>query len=253
MTTRYNTVADGRKRHNIGPDPMAAADLKTFFDFYRKHPSRRLAGFFGDIGRRDTNTELLSRALRANTTTNCLVIGCAHWANPRDLGRFLSKIQPATQARITALDVLPHALVEAVRRGVDFIPLLTPAQATPFVSSFFDILVADGLLNCCHFEQHEPIVREMARIAKPHALVLLGLAHAPENRVVRAPERAMPAYCRPLGDFQQMFRRAGFDFPEGSSVETTFGKESDVRIENCIATKRAGRRPSRVSNNGGDA
>lgn len=229
---------------------MVEADLKTFFNFYKKHPSRRLAGFFRDIESRDSNVALLAQHLRGKKSVNCLIVGCAHWANPRDLGRFITKIQRGTRATIAALDVLPYALVEAVEHGVDFIPVITPAQATPFVPASFDILVADGLLNCCSFDQHEAIVYEMARIAKPSAVVLLGLAHAPQERVVHAPERAMPAYCRPLGEFEQLFRGAGFEFHPESSIETAFGADSDVRIENCIAIKRNVKTVSRPARGG---
>lgn len=142
---------------------------------------------------------------------------------------------------MVALDVLPHALEEAVQHRVDFLPIITPAQETPFLDQYFDLLVADGLLNCCDFEQHGAIVREMYRISRPGALVLLGLAHSATRQIVTAPERAMPAHCRPLQEFRRLFSDTGFTFSRGSSVETGFGDGSDVKIDNCIARRRTGR------------
>ncbi|HVE70654.1 MAG TPA: class I SAM-dependent methyltransferase [Thermoanaerobaculia bacterium] len=220
---------------------MSASKLATFFAFYKKNRSRRLFGFFNDLATRAMNVRLIRALVRRPSTLRCLIVGCAHWANPRDLKKFLTQYNPRLRVAVVALDVLPQALEEAVQHGVDFLPIVTPAQATPFLDHYFDLLVADGLLNCCDFDQHEAIVREMHRISRPGALVLLGLAHAAARQVVTSPERAMPAHCRPLREFKHLFTDAGFSFPRASSVETDFGRDSDVKIENCIARRRAGR------------
>jgi SAM-dependent methyltransferase len=242
MSQRSKAATDTlSEASHAGPGPMAPRDLETFFGFYKKNPSRRLRGFFNDIRRSTTNVSILSRYLGRLATVRCLIAGCAHWANPKDLALFIHRFNVSMRPTIVALDVLPQALSEAVRHKVDFVPVVTPAQDTPFLDRYFDILVADGLLNCCSFDQHAPIVEELYRIARPGAVILLGLAHAAQNAVVHSRERAMPAYCRPLSDFKRLFTEAGFSFPRGSSITTRFGGRSDIRIENCIAQKPRGK------------
>jgi len=220
-----------------GPDPMTAADRKAFFDFYKTHRSRRLFGFFKDIRRSSANNLLLSRYLGKKKSVRCLLVGCSHWANPIDMAGLVKSFNGRLNVHVAALDVLPDALVEGIARNVPFVPLLSPAQETPFCDYSFDILVADGLLNCCCFEQHEPIVRELHRIARRKAIILLGLTHAANDRVVKWTERPIAVYCRPLKSFKDLFEKYGFYFPEGSSIITPFVDGSEIATANCIATK----------------
>lgn len=220
-----------------GPDPMTTADRAAFFDFYTKHRSRRLFGFFKDIARSNVNNLILSRHLARKKNVRCLLVGCSHWANPIDLAGFVKSFNGNVSIDVAALDVLPDALLEGIRRNVPFVPLLSPAQETPFCDESFDLLVADGLLNCCCFEQHEPIVREMHRIARRKAIVLLGLTNSPKDRVVKWSERPIAAYCRPLESFRDLFHNCGFHFPEGSSISTPFVEGSEIATDNCIARK----------------
>jgi SAM-dependent methyltransferase len=222
-----------------GPDPMTTADRVAFFDFYKKHRSRRLFGFLRDISRSSVNNVILSQFLGRKKNVRCLLVGCSHWANPIDLVEFVKGFNVHASVDVAALDLLPDALLEGIRRSVPFVPLLSPAQETPFCDESFDILVADGLLNCCCFEQHEPIVREMHRISRRKAILLLGLSNSPRDRVVKWSERPITAYCRPLKSFKDLFHRCGFSFPQGSSITTPFLEGSEITTDNCIARKRA--------------
>jgi SAM-dependent methyltransferase len=218
---------------------MTAAERAAFFDFYKKHASRRLYGFFNDLARSGANNLLLRSFLRKKSSVRCLLVGCSHWANPLDLSRFIRSYNRRVSVEIAAVDVLPDALVEAIQRGVPFVPLLAPAQKTPFCDQSFDILIADGLLNCCCFEQHEPIVRELKRLAGRGSVVLLGLSHTERgDRVVKWAERPIAAYCRPLNAFKTMFRDHGFSFPRSSSIITPFLEGSGIATDNCIAKRR---------------
>lgn len=221
----------------IGPESMTARERQKFFAFYKKHRSRRLFGFFRDIRKSEVNNALLSRNLGIKTRIDCLIMGCSHWSNPADLAVFLRSYNVRLRPNVVALDVLPDALWEGIQHRVHFLPILTPAQTTPFLDGYFDVVVADGLLNCCGFAQHSPIIREMHRITKPKAIVFLGLAHASHNIVLKPAERAMDVHCRPLDDFKSLFVKAGFTFPRGSSIETSLSKGSEIKIDNCIARK----------------
>ena len=238
-TARLLVELEPRPFAEPGPDPMTAADRVAFFDFYKRHRSRRLFGFFRDISRSGVNNVILSKYLGRKKNVRCLLVGCSHWANPVDLTGFVKGFNAHVSVDVAALDVLSDALLEGIRRGVPFVPLLSPAQETPFCDESFDILVADGLLNCCCFEQHEPIVREMHRISRRKAIVLLGLTNSPNDRVVKWSERPIAAYCRPLKSFKDLFHRCGFYFPEGSSITTPFLEGSEIATDNCIARKRA--------------
>jgi hypothetical protein len=219
-----------------GPDPMTDAEHVAFFNFYKKHKSRRLFGFFNDLKRSKINESILSRVLREKKSVRCVLLGCSHWANPVDLADFLCSFNPRLRVDVAVVDVLPDSLVEAIQRRVPFVPVLAPAQATPFCENSFDVLVADGLLNCCGFEQHEPIVREMSRIARRKAIALLGLTFAPRDLVVKWSERPIAAYCRPIDTFRSLFRNHGFSFPIGSSIVTPFVEGDEIATDNCIAT-----------------
>lgn len=221
----------------IGPDPMTKVERKRFFDFYKDNRSRALFGFLKDIKRSEVNDSMLSECFGGKERIECLVAGCSHWANPKDLLGFVKSYNPSARVRVVAIDVLPDALLEGVQREVEFLPLLAPAQEMPFLDNYFDVIVADGLLNCCCFEQHEPIVRELHRVAKEGAIILLGLANSNKNTVVKPAERPIAIYCRPLKDFKEMFKRHGFCFPEGSSIGTRLAQGSEIGIDNCIARK----------------
>jgi hypothetical protein len=221
----------------IGPSPMTARERKRFFAFYKKHKSRRLFGFFRDITKSSANNAMLARYLSTKKSAECLIMGCSHWANPNDLEAFVRSYNKMLRINVVVLDVLPDSLVEGIRHHVHCLPLVTPAQTTPFLDDYFDIIVADGLLNCCGFEQHEPIIKEMHRVAKQKAIILLGLAHFSRNVVVKPAERAMEVHCRPLEDFKTMFVKSGFRFPANSSIETSLSKGSEIRIDNCMARK----------------
>lgn len=220
-----------------GPDPMSTTERKEFFEFYKTHRTRRLFGFFRDIGQSRVNNSMLSRYLKKKKNVRCLLVGCSHWANPIDLAEFLRKFNRHLGVDISAIDVLPEALLEGIKRNVPFVPLLSPAQDTPFCDETFDILVADGLLNCCCFEQHEPIVRELHRIARMRAIVMLGLSHSATHRVVKWSKRPIAAYTRPLPSFYDLFRKNGFCFPKKSSIITPFLDGSGIATDNCIARK----------------
>lgn len=220
-----------------GPDPMSSIERKAFFDFYKRHPSRRLFGFFKDIKKSNANNLILSQYLRNKKYVRCLLVGCSHWANPIDLTLFVQSFKKNIVVEVTALDVLPDALLEGIKRNVPFLPLLSPAQETPFCNESFDILIADGLLNCCCFEQHEPIIKELHRIAKRKAIIILGLTHSDTDRVVKWSERPIASYSRPLKSFKDIFLKYGVSFPNGSSIITPFAVGSGLATDNCIARK----------------
>jgi len=214
---------------------MTAAERSKFFAFYEKHQSRRLYGFLNDLQRSKVNESILFRALEGKKNARCLLLGCSHWANSEDLTHFLRRFNAQLAVDVAVIDVLPDALVEGIKRNVSFVPILAAAQATPFCDQSFDLLVADGLLNCCGFEQHEPIVREMSRIATRRAVALLGLTFAPRELVVKWSERPIAAYCRRLETFRDLFRKHGFSFPKDSSIVTPFLEGSEIATDNCIA------------------
>lgn len=220
-----------------GPDPMSAAERNAFFGFYKRHKSRRLFGFFRDLARSPVNNRILTRYLTTRRSVRCLLVGCSHWANPIDMTEFVRTYNKHISVDVAALDVLADALSEAIRRNVPFVPVMSPAQETPFCNESFDIIVADGLLNCCCFEQHEPIIKELRRIARKDAVLLLGLTHASKNIVVKWSERPIAAYCRPRQSFTALFEEHGFRFPKGSSIITPFVQGDDIATDNCIARK----------------
>lgn len=222
---------------DAGPDPMTALERQAFFGFYKRHKSRRLFGFFRDLTRSSTNNGLLERYLSRRRAVRCLLLGCSHWANPVDMAAFVRRYNTDIGVDVAALDVLPDAIVEAIARNVQFVPIIAPAQATPFCEESFDVIVADGLLNCCCFEQHAPIVKEMHRIARRHAVLLLGLTHASRDLVVKWSERPIAAYCRPRQSFNALFQEHGFRLVRGSSIITPFAAGSDIATDNCIARK----------------
>ncbi len=226
------------KLKKIGPDAMTPSQRKSFFAFYKRNESRRLFGFFKDVARSSVNNTLLSKYLQKHKDVKCLVAGCSHWANPLDLNKFLRGFNKEININIVALDVLPEALIEAIKHKVLFTPLLTPAQNTPFLDCYFDIVVADGLLNCCSFEQHNSIVKELYRVAKKDAMIILGLGYSKKRLVLKSKERSMTVYCRPFSSIRGLFLRRGFYFPKNSSVGTIFGDGKEIKIDNCIAIKR---------------
>jgi SAM-dependent methyltransferase len=224
-----------------GPDPMTEQERMAFFSFYKRHKSRRLFGFFRDLARSEVNVQLLSRHTARRASIRALLVGCSHWANPNDTMTFLRTFNSELQVAVAALDVLPDALEEAINRNVSFVPVITPAQETPFCNESFDVVVADGLLNCCCFEQHEPIIREIRRIARRDAILLLGLTHASRDLVVKWSARPIAAYCRPREIFVEMFKKYEFDVPIDSSIITPFVEGNEIATDNCIAVSRRGR------------
>ncbi len=136
---------------------------------------------------------------------------------------------------LAALDVLPDALSESIKHGIDFLPIIAPAQKTPFLDNHFDIIVCDCLLTCCSFDQHEPVVKEMSRIIKKKGVVILGVAHSDSNITFKMAERPIMNYCRPFGDYKKIFGKYNFVFPSNSSIETRLpGKWNQIRIANGI-------------------
>jgi ubiquinone/menaquinone biosynthesis C-methylase UbiE len=148
---------------------------------------------------------------------------------------FFKKFEEDIDLRITVLDALPDALAEIAKHGVDCVPLVSPAQRTPFLDNYFDIIVSDCLLTCCSFDQHESVIQEMSRVIKKKGLLILGVVHSERNVTFRMTERPIMNYCRPFADYEEMFRRYGFIFHPKSSIETRLpGKWSSMKISNSI-------------------
>ncbi|MBI4827079.1 MAG: methyltransferase domain-containing protein [Nitrospirae bacterium] len=228
-----NTKAGESKRP--GPDQMTSDGRKSFFGFYKTHRSRALIGFLRDVAKSETNNKTLSTYLGRRKRINCLIMGCSHWANPRDTTIFLKSFNNNLDINLAVLDTLPDALLECVQHNVDCLPLIIPAQKTPFLDDYFDIVVSDCLLTCCSFDQHDPVIREMSRVIKKNGIVLLGIAHSEQKVTFIMEERPIVNYCRPLADYKKFFGKYGFVFPPNSSVETRLpGKWSQIKIANGI-------------------
>jgi SAM-dependent methyltransferase len=220
---------------HFGPDVMTGEGRKKFFDFYRTHSSRALVGFLKDVARSDVNRKVLSAYLARRKSINCLIMGCSHWANPRNTASFFKKFKKDIDPRVTVLDALPDALDEIAEHRVDCLPLVSPAQQTPFLSNYFDVIISDCLLTCCSFDQHEPVIKEMSRVVKKNGLLILGVVHSEKNTTFRMTERPIMNYCRPFADYKEMLGRCGFIFHPGSSVETRLpGEWSRMKISNSI-------------------
>lgn len=227
-----------KTKEHLGPDKMAAKDRKKFFSFYKTHRSRALLGFLEDIGRNAANRKRLSGFLGKRKMVKCLVMGCSHWANPEDATNFLKSFNKNLEVNLVALDALPDALIEIVKHGVKCLPLLTPAQKTPFLDRYFDIVICDCLLTCCSFDQHEPVIKEMSRVIKKNGLVMLGVVHSDKKTTFKMAERPITNYSRPPNDYKKIFAKHNLLFPEKVSVETRLpGKWSYMKIENTIVTK----------------
>jgi len=214
---------------------MNGEERKRLFDFYRTHSSRALVGFLKDIARSDANREVLSAYLARRKSINCLIMGCSHWANPRNTMSFFRKFKKHIDPRFTVLDALPDALAEIAEHGVDCLPLVSPAQQTPFLENYFDVIVSDCLLTCCSFDQHEPVIKEMSRVIREKGLLILGVVHSERNSTFRMTERPIMNYCRPFADYEEMLGRCGFISHAKSSVETRLpGEWSGMKISNSI-------------------
>src|ERR1043165_2610863 len=109
---RTTSTGGAWKPQSYGPPAMTAKERATFFGFYKKNRSRRLFGFLSDISKRGVNNSILSRYLSREATVNCLVMGCSHWANPRDVELFVKQYNEQLDVAVVALDALPDALVE---------------------------------------------------------------------------------------------------------------------------------------------
>jgi ubiquinone/menaquinone biosynthesis C-methylase UbiE len=79
-------------------------------------------------------------------------------------------------AQVTALDRDPRMLAAARRRfkseGAGIRLYQAAAEALPFTDGSFDMVIAVTVL--CFIQDHEPVVREMARILKPGGRLLIG-------------------------------------------------------------------------------
>jgi len=224
---------------HVGPDKMTGDERSTFFDFYKTHRSRALLGFLKDIARCLPNRTTLSSYLENRKKINCLIMGCSHWANPRDTAKFLKSFNEDLNTNLAVLDVLPDALLESVKHNADCLPLISPAQNTPFLDNYFDIIICDCLLTCCSFDQHEPVIKEMGRVLKKKGMVLLGIVHSERNITFKMAERPIKNYCRPLKDYKNLFGKYGFVFHLNTAIETRLpGRWSKMRIENCIVHRR---------------
>ncbi|TAL48917.1 methyltransferase domain-containing protein [Patescibacteria group bacterium] len=220
---------------SYGPDRMTGREKKKFFGFYKTHRDRALAGFLKDITKIEINIKTISKYLMKRKKINCLIMGCSHWANPGDTMNFLKSFNNSLYINLVVLDALPNALIEIIKHNVNCLPILTPAQKTPFLGNYFDIIICDCLLTCCSFDQHEPVVREMARIIKKSGLIILGIVHSKKRITFKMSERPIKNYSRPLKEYEKLFNKHGFNFPKKSSVETSLpGKWAQMKIENCI-------------------
>ncbi len=231
-----NTKTQGYKK--TGPDNMTTAGRNKFFGFYKSHRSRALIGFLRDITKSKTNKKKLMAYLGRRKKINCLIMGCSYWANPRDAAIFLKSFNKNLNINMVALDVLPDALLESVAHNVDCLPIVTPAQNTPFLDDYFDIIICDCLLTCCSFDQHESVVKEMDRIIKKRGLVMLGIVHSEHNTTFKMAERPIMNYSRPLKNYKKLFGKYNFIFPPNSSIETRLpGKWSQMKIANGIVLR----------------
>ena len=148
---------------------------------------------------------------------------------------FFRKFKKHIDPRFTVLDALPDALAEIAEHGVDCLPLVSPAQQTPFLENYFDVIVSDCLLTCCSFDQHEPVIKEMSRVIREKGLLILGVVHSERNSTFRMTERPIMNYCRPFADYEEMLGRCGFISHAKSSVETRLpGEWSGMKISNSI-------------------
>ena len=79
-------------------------------------------------------------------------------------------------AHVTALDTDPCMLAAARRRfkseGAGIRLYQAAAEALPFTDGSFDMVITVTVL--CFIQDHEPVVREMARILKPGGGLLIG-------------------------------------------------------------------------------
>lgn len=226
------------KHKEPGPDHMTTKGRNKFFGFYKTHRSRALVGFLNDIAKSKTNKKRLSAYLGRRKKINCLIMGCSYWANPKDTANFLKSFNKNLNINLAVLDVLPDAILESVKHNVDCLPIITPAQKTPFLDNYFDIIICDCLLTCCSFNQHEPVIKEMSRILKKKGLVALGIVHSKSNITFQMAERPIMNYCRPFENYKKLFSKYGFIFPSDSSIETRLpGKWSQMKIANGIVLK----------------
>jgi len=227
------------KSEKYGPDKMTTKGRKIFFGFYKTHKERALIGFLKDVVKSETNRKRLSNYLRGKKRINCLIMGCSHWANPMNTTNFLKSFNKNLDVNLVVLDVLPDALVESVTHNVDCLPLIVPAQKTPFLDNYFDIIVCDCLLTCCSFDQHEPVIKEMNRVLKKKGLLILGIVHSEKNITFQMVERPIVNYCRPIEDYKKIFGKYSFVFPPNSSIETSLpGEWSKMKISNGIVLKK---------------
>lgn len=120
--------------------------------------------------------------------------------------------------KVFGVDLSPPALHSAKLRatymGIDFNPMLANVAEIPLPANSADIVSCQ--LGFCTFEDPEAVVREVIRVSKSNALVLLLEHQRPSNLLGRAfvrliaPVAQKKLGCDPTRDTLGMFRRNGF-------------------------------------------
>lgn len=120
--------------------------------------------------------------------------------------------------KVFGVDLSPPALHSAKLRatfmGIDFNPTVANVATIPLPANTADVVSCQ--LGFCTFEDPEAVVREVLRVAKKDASVLLLEHQKPSNLLGRAfvrliaPMAQKKLGCDPTRDTLGMFKRAGF-------------------------------------------
>jgi SAM-dependent methyltransferase len=194
-------------------------DVKLYFDEFVKHGEYRAGVTMRGWQDTPAISDELGNALSGKSSINSLLMGCSYWENPMSVYSMLRKYNKDAELLIAVLDAYPFAMQEALEKiniqemeGAVYLPLVAFAQNTPFLDNYFDLLISDGMINCCDFSQHKAINNEERRILKPDGRLVCEVLYTPEE-VGRKVERELVDHIEmsvsPLSEVQQLFDETG--------------------------------------------
>ncbi len=194
-------------------------DVKLYFDEFVKHSKYRTGVTMQ--GWQDTPAidEELENTLSGKSSIHSLLMGCSYWENPLSVYRMLRKYNKDAELLIAVLDAYPFAMQEALDKidsqqldGAVYLPNVAFAQNTPFLDNYFDLLISDGMINCCDFSQHKAINTEELRILKPDGRLVSEVLYTPEE-AGRKVERDLVDHIEmsvsPFSEVLQLFDETG--------------------------------------------
>lgn len=205
--------------HKLGPDFESEKAKNIFFDEYKKSTDYRITkslSFWTKIYLKQLETFLKNKK-----NINALLLGCSYWENARYLSEFIRKFNRKAHLNIAAIDVYPEPLEESIEKRVqkhlpncNYFPWQAPAQDMPFQDNYFDLIINLGIFTCSTFDQHEPIIKETARVLKYNQGRILSTVSDPgkikKRKIIpTAGGHLFRAYIIPTEELKKLFTKEG--------------------------------------------